>query len=280
MKVAVFSDVQANLPALEAAIDDIQSWRPDLIIMAGDLINRGPSSRACLQGFDALRRHDGWLPIKGNHEAWVLRCGQEPPDSTSDERLRAFTDWTYRQIADLDLQDMLEGWPDHLCFHGQDGCAWVHVTHGSLAGNRDGISASTRDEDLAEKLPAQTALFVTAHTHKPMVRRFGGTTIVNVGSVGSPFDGDPRGSYGRLELRGGEWAIDIRRFAYDRAQTERDFHETGFLREGGALAQVVFQEWRRAQLLMPHWMGRYREAVLNGEVSPDRAVAEFLSELD
>lgn len=280
MKVAVFSDVQANMPALEAAIDDIQSWRPDLVIMAGDLINRGPSSRSCLERFDELRSDAGWLPIKGNHEAWVLRCGQEAPDSTPDERLRAFTDWTYRQIADLDLQNMLQGWPDHLCFPGRDDCDWVHVTHGSLASNRDGISASTRDEDLPEKLPSQIPVFVTAHTHKPMTRRFGTTTIVNVGSVGSPFDGDPRGSYGRLELRGDGWAIEIRRFAYDRAQTERAFHETGFLNEGGALAQIVFQEWRRAQLLMPHWMRRYREAVLAGTISPERAVAQFLSELD
>ena len=48
MRVAVFSDVQANLPALETCVAHIQGWNPDLVVMAGDLINRGPRSDACL----------------------------------------------------------------------------------------------------------------------------------------------------------------------------------------------------------------------------------------
>jgi len=63
MKVAVFSDVQGNLPALEVAVEHILDWGPDMVVMAGDLVNRGPSSRACLGLFDPLRRERGWLPL-------------------------------------------------------------------------------------------------------------------------------------------------------------------------------------------------------------------------
>lgn len=99
MRVAVFSDVQANLPALETCVAHIQGWNPDLVVMAGDLINRGPTSDACLRRFQELRQDQGWLPILGNHEVWVLRCGREPPLDAIDARLRALADFTCAQIA-------------------------------------------------------------------------------------------------------------------------------------------------------------------------------------
>jgi predicted phosphodiesterase len=277
MKVAVLSDVQANLPALEVAAEHILAWRPELVVMAGDLINRGPSSLACLEQFHALRQTEGWLPVKGNHEAWVLRCGREPPGDPFDADMRRFTDWTFRQIAPA--QEKLQGWPDHLSFHGTNAESWVHVTHGTLAGNRDGISPSVRDEDLLGRLPEGVALFVTAHTHKPLQRIVNGTEVLNVGSVGSPFDGDPRGSYGQLEYAGGRWHTRIIRFPYDRHRTERDFLESGFLEEAGPLAHIIYEEWRRARLMMPTWKHRYLPAVQAGTLSLERSVRELLQSI-
>jgi len=43
--------------------------------------------------------------------------------------------------------------------------------------------------------PCGTSLVVYAHIHRPYVRRVGGLTVANSGSVGSPFDGDPRAAY-------------------------------------------------------------------------------------
>jgi predicted phosphodiesterase len=277
MKVAVISDVQGNLPALETAVEHILSWRPELVVMAGDLINRGPSSLGCLEQFDGLRHSEGWLPVKGNHEDWVLRCGREAPTDALDADMRRFADWTYRQISPA--QEKLDGWPDHLSFHGTDAESWVHVTHGTLAGNRDGISASVRDEDLLGRLPEGVALFVTAHTHKPLQRIVNGIHVLNVGSVGSPFDGDPRGSYGQLEYGRGCWQARIVRLPYDRHRTERDFLESGFIDEGGPLARIVYEEWRRARLLMPTWHERYRPAVQAGTLSLERAVWELLQSI-
>ncbi len=58
-------------PPWKPAIEHIEAWRPDLVIMAGDLINRGPDSLGCLELFDQKRRESGWLPVNGNHEVWV-----------------------------------------------------------------------------------------------------------------------------------------------------------------------------------------------------------------
>lgn len=277
MKAAIFSDVQGNRPALEAAIAHIEAWRPDLVVMAGDLINRGPRNRECLLRFEELQAVAGWLPLRGNHESWVLRCGREPPADPLEADLRRFADFTHAQIADCSQR--LAGWPDHLCFAAPGGGHWVHVTHGTLAGNRDGISSRVADADLSAKLPEDLALFVTAHTHKPLTRRFRETAILNVGSVGSPFDGDPRASYGQIQFDHRGWRTRIVRLGYDRAAADRDFRDSGFLEGGGPLARILYQEWRRARLLLPHWQQRYQEAVRRGAIRLEQSVADFLDSL-
>jgi predicted phosphodiesterase len=274
MRVVIFSDVQANLPALEAAAEQILAWRPDLVVMAGDLVNRGPRSLDCVTLFDALRREQGWLPVQGNHETWVLRCERQAPRDALEVETRRFADWTLAQVRPR--LDALRDWPDHLCFAGGDGASWVHVTHGTLTSNREGITASTPEESLRGKVPADVALFVTAHTHRPLERIVQGTQVLNVGSVGSPFDGDPRGSYARLEWRHGRWHWEILRFDYDRERAGRDFRDSGFIEEGGPLARILYEEWRLARLLMPRWRSDYEPAVLAGELDLERGVNEFL----
>ncbi|MBK1724726.1 metallophosphoesterase family protein [Thiocystis violacea] len=278
MKIAIFSDVQGNLPAMEEAVTQILRWGPDMVVMAGDLVNRGPSSLDCLERFDDLRRNQGWLPVKGNHESWVLRCARHAPKDALDAEMRRFTDWTYQQVRTR--IDALEGWPDHLCFNGGDDASWVHVTHGTMGSNRQGITSGISDEELRPVIPPDVALFVTAHTHRPLTRVVDGTPILNVGSVGSPFDGDPRGSYALLEMRPSGWHWDIVRFDYDRTRAEQDFHALGFIEQGGPLARILFEEWRQARLLMPLWRRDFEPAVLAGERPLQPAVDAFIASLD
>jgi predicted phosphodiesterase len=278
MKVAVFSDVQAVLPALEAVIEHIEDWEPDMVVMAGDLVNRGPDSGGCLALFDDMRRQRGWLPVNGNHEVWVLRCGAEAPASEGEREIRRFTDLAWHQVADQ--AERLRGWPDHLCLHPPDADAWLHVTHGTMAGNRDGITPGRPDESLVGRLPEGVALFVSGHTHRAHQRQTQGMDVVNVGSVGSPFDGDVRGSYGRFTWRGGRWHTELVRFPYDRERAARDFESSGFLDEGGPLARIVYMEWERAELLIAGWRGRYQDAVLRGEITLERSVERYLRDID
>jgi len=273
MKIAVFSDVQGNLPGMETVVAHILDWKPDLVIMNGDLVNRGPSSERCLALFEELRQDRGWLPVRGNHEDYVLYCGEQPPTSDLDAAMRRFADWTAAQLGSA--AESLRDWPDHLALHGPND-TWVQCTHGSLLGNRDGISRSVTDAALAERVPAHADLFLVAHTHKPLIRRFGSTRIVNVGSAGSPFDGDPRASYARLTWKPSGWSIEIVRLDYDRERADKDFSASGFLDHGGPLAGFVHTEWRRAELLMPRFRERYLDALRTGAISLDSAVDAFL----
>ena len=48
MKIAVLADIHGNLPALEAVAAHVEAWQPDRVIVAGDLVNRGPRPLECL----------------------------------------------------------------------------------------------------------------------------------------------------------------------------------------------------------------------------------------
>lgn len=276
MKIAVLSDVHGNLPALEAVLEDMERWRPDQVIVNGDLINRGPNSLACLCLLD--ERVPAARAVKGNHEGFVLRwAGREPDPCDPGRDLSRFARWTAAQLGEALAR--VQDWPDHLDhldYLDPDGGS-VHVTHGSRLGNREGILPETEGEELRAKLGDPRDLFVASHTHKPLVRRVDGTLVVNTGSVGAPFDRDPRAAYGRLTFDGRAWQAEIVRVAFDRDRAERDFASSGFLDGGGPLARVMLAEHRHCRGHMGPWMRRYQEAVLAGVVSVGAAVDEYLA---
>ena len=280
MKVAVFSDVQGNLPPMLTVFEHILDWSPDLVIMNGDLVNRGPDSLHCLDVFEAMRVRHGWIALRGNHEDFVLECtdASQPPTNEAEREMQQFTVWTSRQLGAK--AELLRAWREHYRFHPvTDSRAPVAAMHGSRLGNRHGILPWSTEEELAQRIPPGLAVFLTAHTHRPLIRPFQGCAIVNSGSAGSPFDGDVRASYARLVFRKGQWESSIVRLDYDRALTERAYHETGFLEEGGPIARLIHAEWKHATSLMPRWRKQYLAAIQEGKISVDKAANEFLATL-
>jgi putative phosphoesterase len=72
MKVAFFSDIHGNLPALEKAIND--AGAVDGLISLGDVVNYGPWSNECVKLLESLQN---CIKIKGNHEDYFIegKCG-------------------------------------------------------------------------------------------------------------------------------------------------------------------------------------------------------------
>jgi predicted phosphodiesterase len=278
MKIALFSDVQANVPAMEAMIEEIDRWNPDLVVMDGDLVNRGPCSTACLDLWQSLAANRPCRPLRGNHEDFVYYCSQHAPASKGEADIRAFTDWTVAQLGERVGE--CRPWPDHLLLDAPAATThWVHITHGTLSSNRQGIRKEMTNDEIAAVIPAGVDYFITAHTHRPIYREVNGTRVLNIGSVGSPFDGDPRASYARLVWNGAAWQASIERFEYDRDRARQDYVDSGFLAEGGPIARLIFEEWYRAKSLIPYWHQRYRDAVLRGDISAAQAVDEFIATL-
>ncbi len=280
MKIAVISDIHGNLPALRAVTRDVEAWGPDQVVVAGDIVNRGPLSLDCLQFVQEKRHRWGWRAIKGNHEEFVIErsCPNAPTSGPSFELVR-FADWAYQQINVDGYVNTLQSLPDKFVHMAPDGSEF-RVVHASMRNNRDGIYPNATDEELWKQIAPVPAVFVTAHTHRPMIRWFNDSLVVNVGAVGAPFDGDQRASYGRFQWTRDGWEADIRRLPYDRHQTERDYVESGFLDEAGPLAQLMLVELRRAGGLIYRWAKRYQDAVLAEEIDMETSVRELLQDED
>lgn len=276
MKIAILSDVHGNVPALTAVLDDIERWRPDQVIVNGDLISRGPYSLECLR--QVQTRFPQAQYLTGNHETYVLRCVDEPADTDSPTLdIDRFADWTVGKLGSA-IQE-IRAWGDHLDLTDLEEGASVHITHGSRLGNRDGISARTGDEELPAKLGKPRDLFVGSHTHKPLLRRFDGRLVVNTGSVGQPMDNDARASYGRFTLMGGQWHADIARVAYDKAQAEQDFIDSGFLEEAGPLARLIHLELQESRTHVGPWRRTYLDVIKAREISVTESVEAYLRTL-
>lgn len=279
MKIAVISDIHGNMPALETATADIEKWQPDQVIVDGDIVNRGPLSRESLEWVLARQASVGWQIVKGNHEDYVLECAaSNGAKAGPDYEVRQFAHWAYEQVADY--VPIIANLPEQKSVFAPDGSE-LRVVHGSMRDNRDGVYPQTTDSELREQIAPAPALFVTGHTHRPLIRQIDETTVVNIGSVGASFDGNRALSYGRFtwQLETG-WAAEIVRLPYDFARVEEDYASSGFLAEAGPLAQLMLVELRRAGGLIYRWASRYQKLVLAGQISLEESVRLVLCDED
>lgn len=275
MKLAVLADIHANLPALQATLAHIDAWQPDAVVVAGDIVNRGPRPAECLRLVLERQRAAGWRLVLGNHEEYVLN--QARPDAArSGPQFDIFQSsyWTCQQLGSL--MEVLEALPFQQTVLAPDGSE-ARIVHASTRGTRDGVFPDTPDQVLRLQVGRpHTPLFVVGHTHVPLVRRIDGTLVANVGAVGMPFDGDPRASYGQFTWRNG-WQAEIVRLAYDRRRTEQDYVDTGFLATGGALARLMLRELQEARSHLFHWARTYEAAVRAGELGIEESVERYLA---
>lgn len=275
MKIAILSDIHGNLPALQVVAADIARWQPDEVVVAGDIVNRGPHSLACWQFMHSEAVFQTGRLIKGNHEEYVL--SHRPPAAelaAAEVELARVSHWTYRQLDGAVSQ--LAALPDGVSLAGGRGQE-VRVRHASMAHNRDGIHGQSAADEVAAQIAPPPAVFVTAHTHRPFVRRVNGTLVVNAGSVGTPADGDGRASYARIQQQAGGWEAQIVRLPYDYGWAQRAYFQTGLLAEAGPLAWLIYYEWQLAHYLFPQWMRDWWPRVARGEVDAETAVAECLA---
>jgi len=279
MKLAVLADIHGNYVALQTVATHIERWQPDIVVVAGDIVNRGPRPRECLQFVQHKQQVDGWLTVRGNHEDYVISYARpETTPSGLEFEIYRSAYWTYQQLnSNVSALEMMPFQVDLTAPNGDN----VRVVHASMNSNQDGIFPFTRDDQLRQKicLPGQTTppLVCVGHTHWPLMRSIDDTLVVNVGAVGLPFDGNRRTAYGQFTWHRGQWQAEILRLEYDWAQAEEDFFDSGFMEEGGPLTKLVLDEFHIAQPHLFRWTQEYQAQALAGEITIEDAVHNFLA---
>lgn len=224
-RVAVITDIHANLPALEASLEAIEQMRPDAVYCGGDLVGYGPHpNEVC-----ALIQERGIPTIYGNYDYAIARdledCGCAYVDAHDRELGQRSVDWTLAH-TDRASKEFMRELPFDLRF---DLGGSVHLVHGSPRKVNEYLFED-KPARLYERLAAAESadVLVFGHTHKPWIHEYGGVLFVNCGSVGKPKDGDPRAGFAILE-RGEDGSVraSIERVSYDADAVAREVAAAG-----------------------------------------------------
>jgi putative phosphoesterase len=210
MRIAILSDIHGNLTAFEAVLADLQQASPDLVLHGGDLADSGSSPTEIIDRIRSL----GWQGVMGNTDEMFVNPSSLEEFASQSSAPPAIWE-AVRQIASATRAILGEErltWLSKLPrIHKQDTFALVHATPQSCWRAPLPEAADAELETTYAQL--DRPIVVYGHTHLPSVRSMSGSIklLVNTGSVGLAYDGDPRASY--LLLEGA--APSIRRVEYD-----------------------------------------------------------------
>ncbi len=220
MRYLIISDVHANLPALEAVLEDAATLGYDATLCLGDLVGYGADPGAVIDRVLALEPAG---LIRGNHDK--VCAGLEPATLFNEVARRAAT-WTHDALTPAQLAALAALPRGPLRITPE-----LEICHGSPF---DEDLYIFDDSDASRAMDAAgTRLCLFGHTHLPAVFTTSqdparkepgladdelalpatGPALVNVGSVGQPRDGDWRAAYGIIDLD--RRTIRLRRVEYD-----------------------------------------------------------------
>ena len=245
MRLAIISDVHANLPALDAILADIETQRPDRLYCLGDLVGYGASPNEVI---DRIRRAD--IPtVMGNYDDGVGfdrdDCGCAYKDPIDRELGQRSLMWTRVQTT-ADNKAFLRSLVPQIRVDSSG--TRVLLVHGSPRKMNEYLFEDrprSSFERLARSSNADVIVF--GHTHVPYTKLVERVLFVNAGSVGKPKDGDSRACYAVIEVAA-ESAVMFRRVAYDISAAARAIRQSDLphkfatdLEVGGARAAAATQ---------------------------------------
>ena len=239
MRVAALYDIHANLPALEAVLQEIRQAEVDSVVVGGDVLP-GPMPRETM-----ARLLDLKIPVQfiyGNGEVAVLEqmAGKDPV--AVPEPYRPTICWTAQQIYP-EYEQLLAGWPKTLHIASPE-IGKVLFCHATPRNENECFTRLTPEERLLPIFEGLNAsVVVCGHTHMQFDRTVGGVRVVNAGSVGMPF-GEP-GAY--WLLLGPD--IQLRRTSYDFTEAAECIRNTTYPQAQEFAARYILQPPSEKEML-------------------------------
>lgn len=269
--LAILADIHGNMPALRAVLEDVERQRPDEVLVAGDLVGRGPEGSRVV----AEIRERGWPCLRGNHEDYLLGFARrEVPEKWWEEDEWAASRWMAAEL-DSDALEYIASLPLELRPAAAPG---LLIVHGSPRSNNEGLGPWTSDRQLVAHLETiDQELLVCGHTHRPMDRTLENGRVVNVGAVGLPFNRDRRAQYALFRYDGSEWTVEPRGVPYDTGELLRIYERTGFQTAGGLTAELLRLEVKQAA---PYLVPFLKWARMTGRKPHVALLSDFLDLYD
>ena len=183
MKIAVLSDIHANLEALNAVIETEDFQDCDVKINLGDSVGYYFQPREVL---DSLLRN-GFISVLGNHEEMLAKAMVST--DAREEILLNYGDGINVCMKECDSGQLhtLTSLPLTHTIMTEKGN--LLFAHGGLQSTEEYYYPDSQLDGLLPDLPPNTRWIFFGNTHWPMIRYFEKTVILNPGSVGQPRQG-------------------------------------------------------------------------------------------
>jgi predicted phosphodiesterase len=210
MKIALFSDIHANLPALEAFFNDLEKHRPDATYCLGDLVGYNIWPNEVING---IRKRQ--IPtIAGNYDFGIGRSSDDcgcAYKSDEEKANGAVSISLTNQLVNDEERAYLRTLPAHinLEFQLNDEKLNILLVHGSPRRINEYLFEDRADKSMVRIMRDVSAdIMCFGHTHQPYHKTLldydNEKSIyrhaINIGSVGKPKDGDNRGCYVLLDI--------------------------------------------------------------------------------
>lgn len=225
MKVALISDLHANIHALRVVLEDLNKEGVERVLVAGDMVGYYYWPREVVE---ILMADDRFICIRGNHEN-ILRHVLDDAEAARRYRRKYGSGYEVcrRQLSDAQLQ-WLFSLPEEIRLNV--GGMQFHVGHGALGDTDQYLYPDAPVKELLKNY-SDFEFTVFGHTHYPFLHTCNGRYLVNPGSVGQPRDIGGLASY--IIINGDNRVIRFKRKAFDtgpivRAAREND-PELGYL---------------------------------------------------
>ena len=210
MKIGLLSDVHANLPALEAVLEDLPPV--DAVVCAGDVVGYNPWPSECVERIRSVAS----VTVRGNHDRMV----ETPRRYAHNEMALAGLEHAAAELSAAQ-REWLRSRPERTTV--ADGAYRLVHSHPD-PGERDSYVYPKDFAGLRPYLDDHDGL-VLGHTHVQHRATVDGRVVVNPGSVGQPRDGDPDAAYAVLDTARN--AVELRRTAYDVDRVRRKIEAEG-----------------------------------------------------
>lgn len=209
-KILVLGDIHANYPALQAVHRYVRTHRFDLIINTGDFTVYSTFPNETIRWF---RRRKNSVSILGNTDRRVLRMlNGEKLSRPKKEEKRVMYDWTSAHMRPKNVA-YLKSLPEKTDL--TIGNVRIGVFHGTCDDRDEELDPEISEHrfgEIAKKTPFH--IHIMGHSHTPYYRELNGIHFINPGSVGRPFDGDPRTAFAILKLSSRKTAVEHFRIPY------------------------------------------------------------------
>ena len=236
MKIAVISDIHANLHALTSVINDFNKHGVERVFALGDYAMAGPQPIETMQ----FVLTQPWEMIQGNTDKLIAEYSEELYDS-----MKANAP-VMSEALKYDVSVLPQKYKNFLKQLPQEKIVEIcgikiHLVHGSPRRNNENIYPDLTLETIEEMVGSSDAdLILCGHTHMPCGYQLNSRkTVVNVGSVGRPMTEDTLPCYAIINIENGAFTVEHHFVDYDREMPARMIISHGY-QGAEKLAQMLY----------------------------------------